>query len=242
MIARKNIFAPSFLRVNMSKEQEEIIVDVEQVYSKTEHWVVENQKSLSIIVGAILLMLLSFYAYKNFILLPQEQEAGEQIWQAQQAFANDSLDRALYGSDAAYGFLDIIDEYGITETANLAHYYAGISYLRLGQYAEAIEYLEDYDCRDIMVCAVAYGATGDAYMELGEVDKAIAYYMNAVDHSANDLTTPVYLMKAARAHEEAGDVAEALELYKRIKEEYPSSNEGSMIDKYIARAGGVSAE
>jgi tetratricopeptide (TPR) repeat protein len=181
-------------------------------------------------------MLLSFFAYKNFILAPQEQEASEQIWQAQQAFAIDSLDRALYGSDVAYGFLDIIDEYGITETANLAHYYAGISYLRLGQYDEAIEYLEDYDCRDIMICAVAYGATGDAYMELGEVDKAISYYKSAVEHSENDLTTPVYLMKAARAHEEVGDYSEALDLYNEIKESYPNSNEGQLIEKFIARA------
>jgi len=220
----------------MAKDQEEIIVDVNEVYSKTEHWVVENQKSLSIIVGAIVLMLLSFFAYKNFILAPQEQEASEQIWQAQQAFAIDSLDRALYGSDVAYGFLDIIDEYGITETANLAHYYAGISYLRLGKYDEAIEYLEDYDCRDIMICAVAYGATGDAYMELGEVDKAISYYKSAVEHSENDLTTPVYLMKAARAHEEVGDYSEALDLYNEIKESYPNSNEGQLIEKFIARA------
>ena len=44
----------------MAKDQEEIIVDVEEVYSKTEHWVVENQKSLTIIVGAIVLMMVSY--------------------------------------------------------------------------------------------------------------------------------------------------------------------------------------
>ncbi len=226
----------------MAKDQEEIIVDVEQVYSRTEHWVVENQKSLSIIVGAIVLMLLSFFAYKNFVLKPQEVEASEQMWQAQQAFGIDSLDQALYGSDVAYGFLDIIDEYGITEAANLSHYYVGISYLRLGQYEDAIEYLEDYDCKDIMVCAVAYGATGDAYMELGEVDKAISYYMSAVDHTDNELTAPVYLMKAARAHEEVGDYSDALALYNRIKEGYPGSNEGQLIEKFIARAEGLAGE
>ncbi|NQV53258.1 MAG: tetratricopeptide repeat protein [Flavobacteriales bacterium] len=226
----------------MAKDQEEIIVDVEQVYSRTEHWVVENQKSLSIIVGAIVLMLLSFFAYKNFVLKPQEVEASEQMWQAQQAFGIDSLDQALYGSDVAYGFLDIIEEYGITEAANLAHYYTGISYLRLGQYEDAIEYLEDYDCKDIMVCAVAYGATGDAYMELGEVDKAISYYISAVDHTDNDLTAPVYLMKAARAHEEVGDYSDALALYNRIKEGYPNSNEGQLIEKFIARAEGLAGE
>jgi tetratricopeptide (TPR) repeat protein len=226
----------------MAKDQEEIIVDVEEVYSKTEHWVVENQKSLTIIVGAIVLMMVSYFAYKNFYLQPQEVEAQEQMWQAQKAFANDSLDQALYGNDVAYGFLDIIDNYGITESANLSNYYAGISYLRLGQYEEAIQYLEDYDCSDIMVCAVALGATGDAFMEMGEVDKAISYYESAFGHNANDLTTPIYLMKAARAHEEVGDYTDALALYNRIKEEYPNSNEGQQIEKFIARAEGSSGK
>jgi len=222
----------------MAKDQEEVIVDVEEVYSKTENWVVENQKSLTIIIGAVFVMLLGYFAYNNFIYLPQEKEAGEQMWQAQQAFANDSLELAINGSEAAYGFLDIIDEYGSTNAANLSKYYVGISYLRMGQYEDAIEYLEQYDCADIMVCAVSLGATGDAYLELGEVDKAIGYYKSAAEHDANKLTTPVYLMKAARAHEEVEDFAEALDLYKQIKAEYPSSNEGESIDKFIARAEG----
>ena len=79
-------------------------------------------------------------------------------------------------------------------------------------------------------------------MELGEVDKAISYYMSAVDHSANDLTTPVYLMKAGRAHEEVGDYADALELYNRIQAEFPQSNEGQVIEKFIARAEGLAGE
>jgi len=226
----------------MSKEKEgEIVFDVEGAYSKSESWVLENQKSLSIVVGAIVLLLVSYFAYKNFVKGPQEEEAQQQIWQAQQAFAKDSLELALNGSDASYGFLDIIDNYGITETANLAHYYAGISYLRLGKYDEAIEYLEDFDCNDVMVCAVALGATGDAYMELGQVDRAIDYYLSAVDHSENELTTPVYLMKAARAYESVNDYTAALDLYKRIEDEFPMSFEGQSISKYIARAEGRSA-
>jgi len=92
------------------------------------------------------------------------------------------------------------------------------------------------------VCAVALGATGDAFMEMGEVDKAISYYESAFGHNANDLTTPIYLMKAARAHEEVGDYTDALALYNRIKEEYPNSNEGQQIEKFIARAEGSSGK
>ncbi|GAB4379958.1 MAG: tetratricopeptide repeat protein [Salibacteraceae bacterium] len=218
------------------KKEDEIIVDVEQVYSRTEQWVIENQKSLSIIVGAVLLLVLSYFAYDAYIYEPQEKEAQSYMWQPQQAFEADSLELALNGNEESYGFLDIIDQYGITSQANLAHYYAGICYLRLGEYELAIEYLEDFDCDDALVCAVALGATGDAYIELGNVDKAITYFLSAADHSENDLISPVYLMKAARAYEEIGEYADALEIYERIKYDHPGSIEAASIEKFIARA------
>lgn len=224
----------------MAKDnQEEVIVDVEQAYSKSEQWVIENQKSLSIIFSVVLLLAGSYFAYKNFYEMPQEEQAREMMWEAEKAFGQDSLDLALNGNiGGASGFLDIINDYGITQSANLAHYYAGISYLRMGDYENAIKYLEDFDCNDVMVCAVAKGATGDAYMELGQVDKAINFYKRAVEHNSNDLTAPFYLMKAAGAHEAAGDMNDALELYKEIKAKYPNSAEGSSIDKYISRTEG----
>lgn len=226
----------------MAKDKEEVIVDVEEVYSKTESWVLENQKSLSIIVGAVVLLLASYFAYSNFYLQPKEDEARDQIWQAQQAFSADNLEVAINGSDVAYGFLDIIDRYGMTEAANLAHYYTGISYLRLGQYENAISYLTEYDCRDVMVCAVALGATGDAYIELGQVDQALSFYESAIDHTVNDFTTPIYLMKAARAHEALSEYDRALSYYERIKSDFPTSNEAQTIDKFIARAKGLAAK
>ncbi|MEZ5020451.1 MAG: hypothetical protein R2756_10100 [Bacteroidales bacterium] len=36
-------------------------------------------------------------------------------------------------------------------------------------------------------------------------------------------------------HETNGKWADALKLYERIQDEYPESNEGRSIDKYIAR-------
>lgn len=217
---------------------ENVIVDVEEVYSKSETWVIENQKSLGIIAGAVVALILSYFAYQNFIFQPQENEAREYIWQAQQAFASDSFDLALNGKPGTdfLGFLEIIDNYGITEQANLANYYAGICYLRKGEYQLAIDHLESYDCADILVCAVAMGATGDAYMELGETARAIEYYMSAADHESNDFSTPIYLKKAAAALESEKKYAEAAELYQRIKDNHGTSTTASDIDKYIARA------
>jgi len=42
-------------------------------------------------------------------------------------------------------------------------------------------------------------------------------------------------MKAAELYEMNGKYSDALKLYQQIKDEYPGSNEGSSIDKYIER-------
>ncbi len=153
------------------------------------------KKVLSIAVGAVIAIIGGYFVLNNFIIAPQEVEAKEYMWQAQQAFAKDSFELAIYGDESTVGLDYIIDEYGMTKAANLAHYYVGVSHLHLGNFEEASEYLSSYSCDDVLVCAVAYGANGDAHLELGEYSDALSLYKRAVDHSDNELTTPIYLKK-----------------------------------------------
>lgn len=208
---------------------------VEEALSKTEQYIEDNQRTLMIVVGAIILIVAGFFAFQRFYLKPVEQEAQSQMFGAQRYFEVDSFQLALNGDGNQVGFLSIIDDYGITESANLSKYYAGISYLHLGEYDNAIEYLEDFDGEDLTVAPIAKGATGDAYMEKGQTDKAIEYYLEAAEMVENDFTAPIYLMKAAKAYEISEKYQKALETYQRIKKEYPASNEARQAEKYIVR-------
>lgn len=208
---------------------------VENALSKTEHYIEENQKSLTIIVAAIIIIVGGYLGYKRFVMTPKENEAKAQMWMAEQYFQRDSFQLALDGDGNYLGFLDIIEEYGITKSANLANYYSGISYLHLGEYENAIEYLKQFESDDEMVSPIAYGAIGDAYLELGNTDEALSFYKKAVNDSENEFTTPIYLMKVAFVHKENGDFSEALEAYKRIEKEFPNTTEGRQVQKYIAQ-------
>tara|TARA_R110002072_G_scaffold54805_1_gene143366 strand:- start:248 stop:940 length:693 start_codon:yes stop_codon:yes gene_type:complete len=217
-------------------EKDEVIVDVEQVYSKTEDFINENQNAIVTFVGAIIAVVVAFYAYNRVYLEPLEEEAHGQMFMAEQYFQKDSFDLALNGDGNYLGFLDIADEYGSTSAGNLAHYYAGISYLRTGSFEEAIEELESFDGVGEVVGAVALGAIGDAYMELDNVDEALNYYEKAISAGDNDFTSPVYLQKAGFASEKAGNFDKAIDYYTQVKENYPTTNEGRNAEKYIARA------
>lgn len=218
------------------KDTDEVLVDVEHVYSRTEDFIEKNKKPISGIAIAIIAIVSAYYGYKKLYMEPLEQEAAGELFKAEQYFAQDSLQKAVYGDGQYLGFVDFIDNYGGTKAANLAHYYLGISYLRMGQYEDAIDELEQFDADDVMLGSVALGAIGDAYIELGNKEEAVSYYKKAAQREPNSFTSPIYLMKAAQTLENMNEYSEAVELYTQLKEEYPESQEGRQVDKYIARA------
>lgn len=218
---------------------EDRIVAVEEAFSKTEQFIETNQRIILIVVGAIIVVVLGFFGFKRFYLAPKEKEAQGQMFMAEKYFEQDSINKALNGDGNYLGFLDVIDQYGITKSADLAHYYAGICYLKKGDYENAIKFLKKFKSHDEMVQPMATGAIGDAYMEMKEVDKALEYYLKAADEKKNELTTPMLLMKAGWVYEDLGKYDQALAVYKRIKNEYPRSDEGNEIDKYIGKMEGM---
>jgi len=147
----------------------------------------------------------------------------------------DSFNLAINGDGNYPGFLDIIDDYGRTPAGNLARYYTGVSYLHLGKFQEAIDYLEDFSTDDLLLGPVAKGALGDAYAESGNKEKAVKLYVEAAEFNPNSFTSPIYYLKAGKMYEVLGNREKALAVYQIIKDKYAESNEGRTIDKYIAR-------
>jgi tetratricopeptide (TPR) repeat protein len=209
--------------------------EVEQALTSAEQFLENNQKIISIIFGAAAIIAVLFLSLHRFYTIPRENKANEQMFVAEQYFEKDSFNLALNGDGNYPGFLDIIDDFGGTKSANLAEYYTGISYLRIGQFEEAIDYLEGFDSDDALIGPVAIGACGDAYAELGETNKALKLYIQAANENENAFTAPIYLLKAGKLYETSGDKGKALKAYKELKEKYPESTEGRQIDKYIAR-------
>lgn len=218
------------------KQQVDNLTEVESALTKSEQFLETNQKLIGIVIGAIVLVSVAYLSLNKFYLEPRSKSAQEQMYVAQNYFEKDSFNLALNGDGSNPGFLDIIDDYGSTDAGNLAKYYAGITYLHLGKYDDAINYLKKFSTSDLLLGPVAVGAQGDAQLELGKADKALDLYTEAYKMNDNDLTTPVYMLKAGELLENSNKAADALKLYETIKLKYAETNEGRSIDKYIARA------
>lgn len=214
---------------------DEKIHKVEEALGRTEQFIEDNQKTLIIIITVLVLIVLAYFGFKKFYVQPREKEAQTQMWMAEKYFEQDSLDKALNGDGTYPGFLTIIDDYGMTKSANLSKYYAGLVYLKKGEFQNAIDYLKRFKGRDEIVTSMSQGALGDAYLELGETQKALDHYLKAVDAYTNDFSSPVFLMKAAWTYETLKDYKKAIEIFERIQKEYPKSNEARGIERYIVR-------
>jgi tetratricopeptide (TPR) repeat protein len=204
-------------------------------FGQTGKFVRENQKSLIFIAGAIVAMVIIYFAYQKMYLAPREEKAASQMYVAQDAFAKKDWDKALKGDAGSPGFEKIISDYSNTKAANLAYFYAGIAYLNKGDYKKAIEDLTNYRGSDAMASAEALGGTGDAYVQLKDYDKASTFFKKAADKASNKFLSPFYLKKLGLVYEEQKDYKSADETYKKIKSDYPESNEAQSMDAYIAR-------
>lgn len=225
----------------MAKEKKkddgiEILEDPNALVEKANEFF-DNKKNRIMVfsIGGILAAVIVAFAAYNYYITNQNNTAQEELFQAQFYFEADSLGLALNGDGNSYGFLEIMDEFPGTKAANLSSFYAGASYLRLGDFDGAIRLLKEFSSSDYLIQARAYALIGDAYMEQDDFDNAIDYYNQASEYKPNESFTPIYMKKLAVAQEQNGELAAAASTYGRIEKEYPRSSQIHDARKQKAR-------
>jgi predicted negative regulator of RcsB-dependent stress response len=183
------------------KKAEHNLEAVEGALTRTEMWFERNSKQITIVVGIIVLVVLGYFGYVKFIQDPKEKEAQEAMFVAERYFEQSEYQKALDGDEKDAGFSEIVDKYGSTKPGKLAAYYAGICCLNLGEYEQAITYLKKYNVKDAFFYTFKEGLLGDAYLELGDMPKAMAQYKKAAEMNPNDVKTRTFLFKLGQCNE-----------------------------------------
>ena len=228
----------TIFKIPMSKDQKDIVTETSNELGNTGKFVQENAKSLAVIGGAIIALVLLYFGYQNFYLAPRAEKAANEMFKAEEYLAIDSLkDRAISGDGSYPGFEKIVEEYSNTKSANLANAYLGGLYLQKGEFQKATDALGKYSSTGSpIIDPLVLGMLGDAYSELKDYSKAITFYKKAADKSKNSFTSPLFLKKLGLVYEEQKDFKSAADAYNKIRTDFPESVEASSIDTYIARA------
>lgn len=213
-------------------------LNVEETLNKSEAFFLKYKKAIIYGVLAVIVVIAGVIVYKQYVSAPREDKACTALAKGQEYFQQDLYEKALNGDGAGYaGFVKVASDYSSTEAGNLANLYAGLCYAGLGKWNEAAKYLEEFDTKDDqMISPAAEGALGNAYAHLNQLDKAVSHLKNAAKNADNNSLSPTFLIQAGEILESQGKAAEALELYKEIKEKYVYSMQYQTIDKYIERA------
>ncbi len=225
-------------------DQNELLENPEVIAEKLvpgEDFLKSNSKILAGVLAVAIVLIggVLFFQYNN---QQQNEKAQAEMFQAVYFFEQDSVDFALNGDGINKGFLNIIESYPRTDAANLAHFYTGSIYLSQKKFEDALTHLQEFSTDDYLVQAKAYSLVGDANLELGKTEEAIAQYTKAARTNENKYMSPKYLAKLAVAQEEAGKIEDAIKTYTEIEEKYYESFEFAAARKHKARLEGLAAK
>jgi len=198
------------------------------------------QKNLKkiIILCSVLVALVIACIVGHMWMQNRSQKAAEALFPCEQYFQQGNFEKALNGDgQECVGLLAVADQYGCTQSGNLAKLYAGLAYAQMGKYDDAKKFLEDFDGEDDeMVSPAAMGALGNVYANLNDNAKAAETLVKAAKKADNNVLSPHFLIQAGELYEALGDKDKALEVYEQVKANYRDGQAAVEIDKYIERA------
>ena len=219
------------------KKQIQDPLDLDQAMSSSEAFIIKYKNKFLAGIAAIVIVVGGALGYQHFVSEPNEKKASEALFRGEQYFMADNYQYALNGDSLGYeGFLKVADKFSGTDAGKLANAYAGICYAQLGEYENAVKFLDKFSADDHLVNPALMGTMGNCYIQLGQLDKGAATLMKAADKANSHSLSPIYLIQAGQVYEKLGKKSEALKAYQTVKEKYFNSYQSMDIDKYIERA------
>ena len=209
---------------------------LEESISKTEVLLEENKKLISNVLIGIIVVIALVVGYNNWFSEPAEKAGFDSIWPAQKYFEQDSIQKAIEE------FEFVASEHGGTKAGNLANLYLGLSFLKDGQFEDALVSFENFDASGELFPGLKLGLIGDCHSELDNVGEAVAKYKKAAKLLDAKTVSPYYLKKAGILLEQNDDVDGAIEIYELalntyLKDAQPSlQNIKNEMKKLLARA------
>jgi len=136
-------------------------------------------------------------------------------------------------SDAASKFLKVAQQYPRTRPSQVARYYAGLSYVRLGRYDEAQRQLREVASGgDDGAAALARFQLAGVLDQAGKPDEAVKLYQQLMQNPSVLVPKPLVLLTLAE-HYRKTNPQEASRLYNQVKSEFPASPAAEEAEKRL---------
>lgn len=165
----------------------------------------------------------------------QEEEAAVLLGIAEQELMIGNYEEALHGNDAEFtlGFVQIANNYGRTDSGNLANYYAAVSEFELANYEEALNHIDRFSPPKGILGVTAISMQANILLEIEEYERAAQQFERAANWDQNESTTPENLIESAQAYIEIGNTQKAIEHLETVISDYPNSSQFARAQRMI---------
>ncbi len=198
------------------------------------------RKYISYAVTALIVVVVGVVIFMNNRRANDEKAATElgKVYRIYDAGASDKTQYAVaingQPERGIMGLKKIVDEYGGSHSGELARFYLANAYFNSGQYDEALKNFESFSSDDRSLRASAMAGSAACYEAKHDMAKAAGKYEQAASVAGTDgALTPEYINNAGRAYGLAGEKEKAVEIFKRLKKDYPTSTFARDADRYI---------
>ena len=218
--------------------QEDVIVDVDELYSKSEQFVDKNRKQLTLGLGGAAALILVVIGYNSLVVVPQNKAAEEAAFMAEHYFAKDSADLAMLGDGLNAGLEEILSDYSGTPAAARAAFELGIIHRDAARFEDAVESFNAAGFSDDVFGPLTDANIGDCLVELGDLEGAEGHFASAASVAASGLAakalSPMCSYKRALVLLELGNEDKARKVLQDLADDFPNST-------YAANATGLAA-
>ena len=132
------------------------------------------------------------------------------------------------------GLKGIVQNYGSSESGELARFYLASAYFNTGRYDEALKAFEKFSPATDLLKGAAYAGMGGCQEVKHEFAMAGSLYEKAAA-TIGTTAAAEYLNSAARCYAMAGEKGKAVVILKRIKKEFPTSSAAREADRFISQ-------
>jgi TolA-binding protein len=206
-------------------------------YFEATTWYQANKKIVNGVLTGLVVLAIVIVAYMNNVS-SNNLKATTELGKVLPYYDQGKYDLAISGNlqDNIRGLQSIVDEYGSTKAGELAGFYLANSYFTQGDYDKALKYYVSVDVKDDLITASALAGAGACYEAKGDNAKAASLYEKAAFRSTKDVNVPENMFHAAQNYMHSGNKEKAIELFKKVKKDYPTSAVSRDIDRWIAEA------
>jgi tetratricopeptide (TPR) repeat protein len=205
-------------------------------YAKMRTYYEDNQKTIKPAVAVLVVACIAVIVYVNNRNANNERALLE-LGKVFELYDQSQYQQAMDGIPERniVGLRSIVDNYGSSPAGELARFYLANSYFQLGKYDEALAEFEDFSPTGPLLTISRFSGMAACYEAKGNYEDAAVYFEKAGVFDSKSADAAENLNNAARNYGLAGKKERALELYKKLKKDYPATSFGREADRFIAQ-------